>query len=107
MIGYIYLAIALLLFGIGLFIQVKKVTWLISGYNTLSKEEKEKYDIDKLCLYMGYFLYLLAAVWLLMAVAVFALSDMTEWITWAGMGAEGILIVGGIVFLNTDNRVMK
>lgn len=30
-----------------------KGSWLIAGYNTLSKEEKEKYDEKKLCTAMG------------------------------------------------------
>ena len=105
--NYMYLAIAVLLFAIGAFIKVKKVTWLISGYNTLSEEEKEKYDVDKLCRYIGNFIYMLAAVWLLMGIVVLLLPDMAEWTTWAGLGIQGILIVGAVIFLNTKDRVKK
>lgn len=42
----IFLLIALLLF-------TGKGSWLIAGYNTSSKEEKEKYDQKKLCRAMG------------------------------------------------------
>ena len=34
-------------------------SWFISGYNTASREEKEKYDEKKLCRTMGWVLVLL------------------------------------------------
>ena len=42
----IFLLISLLLF-------TGKGSWLIAGYNTASKKEKEKYDQQKLCRAMG------------------------------------------------------
>lgn len=36
-----------------------KGSWLIAGYNTASKEEKEQYDKKKLCRAMGIFLLLI------------------------------------------------
>lgn len=42
----VFLLISLLLF-------TGKGTWLIAGYNTSSKKEKEKYDEKKLCSVMG------------------------------------------------------
>jgi len=57
----IYLIPAGLLFLMGWLIRYKKYAWLISGYNISSKEEKEKYDLDKLTRLMGSFLFLLGA----------------------------------------------
>jgi len=107
MIGYIFIAVAVLLFAIGFFIKVKKITWLISGYNTSSKEEKEKYDIDKLCYYMGNFVYILAIIWLLMGLFTIMFSEHVELITGLGIGLESVVIVAGIIYLNTNNRVKK
>jgi hypothetical protein len=58
----LFFAIALILFFLGWIIKVRKVTWLISGYNTASKEKQKEYDTDKLCKYFGNFLYMLAGV---------------------------------------------
>jgi len=41
----IFLPIVLILSIIGWLVKFKKVTWLISGYNTASKQKKEEYDI--------------------------------------------------------------
>ena len=37
----------------GLIIRIFKASWLIAGYNTSSKEKKEKYDEDKLTTFVG------------------------------------------------------
>ena len=43
-------------------------SWLISGYNTASKEEKEKYDEKKLCRTMGIGMSVIAILLLIMGV---------------------------------------
>lgn len=48
----------LLLFGRG--------SWLIAGYNTAPKEEKEKYDTKKLCRTMGIGILFISALILVM-----------------------------------------
>ena len=50
-----FLLISLLLF-------TGKGSWLIAGYNTASKEEKEKYDQEKLCRVMGIMCAIIAAM---------------------------------------------
>lgn len=97
----------ILLFSIGWFVKVKKVTWLISGYNTSSKAEKEKYDIDKLCQHFGNFIYVLASISLVLTVASVMFSDQIELIVWIGVGAFMVAIVIGLIYLNTGNRVLK
>lgn len=51
----IFLLISLLLF-------TGKGSWLIAGYNTASKKEKEKYDQEKLCRVMGIMCAIIAAM---------------------------------------------
>ena len=41
-------------------------SWFISGYNTASKEEKEKYDEKKLCRTMGFGMSIIAILALTM-----------------------------------------
>ncbi len=39
------IGVAILFIVLGILIKNGKMYWLIAGYNTMSKEEKEKYDI--------------------------------------------------------------
>ena len=45
----IILIIALLFLTAGIFLLCGKGKWLIAGYNTLSKEERKKYNEKKVC----------------------------------------------------------
>ncbi|MCK5130285.1 MAG: DUF3784 domain-containing protein [Clostridiales bacterium] len=105
--NYINVGVTLILFIIGYFIKVKKVTWLISGYNTSSKEKKGKFDIDKLTHNMGNFVYLLALVWAVMSVFTIIFPLQVELIMVIGTMVFTFVIVGGVIWLNTGNRVMK
>lgn len=49
-VGY---AVAILLMIVSIILLSGHGSWMISGYNTASKEEKEKYDARKLCRVMG------------------------------------------------------
>jgi len=97
----------ILLIVMGWLIKYKKVTWLISGYNTASKQEKQQYDIEKLCKYVGNFIFILASIFLVMAVTSLLLNKYVDKITWIGFGVLAIVIICGIVYLNTGNRMKK
>lgn len=92
---------------VGWLIKYKKVTWLISGYNTASKQEKQRYDIEKLCKYMGNFIFILAGIFFVMAIINVLISGYAEMVIWIGFGVLAVAIVCGIVYLNTGNRVKK
>jgi phosphotransferase system glucose/maltose/N-acetylglucosamine-specific IIC component len=101
-----FIPMALLLI-FGWLIKYKKVTWLISGYNTASKEKKAQYDIDKLCKHMGNFLFVLAGILFIIAVAILLFREYTDTIVIVGACVEACAIVAGIIYLNTGNRVKK
>ena len=105
--NYINIGVAVILFGIGFFIKVKKVTWLISGYNTAPAEEKEKYDINKLCHHTGNFVYLLAFMWAIMTILYAIFKEQTTTIMITSAIIFTIVIVIGVVWLNTGGRVKK
>ncbi|WP_320163050.1 DUF3784 domain-containing protein [uncultured Trichococcus sp.] len=92
---------------VGWLIKYKKVTWLISGYNTAPREEKQKYDIEKLCKYMGNFIFVLASIFFVMAITSLLFNKNVDTITRFGFGVLIIVTVSGIVYLNTNNRVKK
>ncbi len=102
----IFILPMILLILFGALIKYKKVTWLISGYNTASPEKKEQYDIDKLCKYMGNFLFVLAGVFFVMAVFSM-ISGYSDKITIAGFFVLVIAILTGILYMNTGNRIKK
>lgn len=101
------ISLSLLLFIIGYFIKYKKVTWLISGYNTASKEEKEKYDIDKLCYHMGNFVLLLAFIWSILTIVILLFPAKLTVIMIIGCVIFSLAIISGLIFLNTGGRVKK
>lgn len=103
----IYFLPTAVLLIVGWLIKYKKVTWLISGYNTASKQEKQRYDIEKLCKYMGNFIFTLASIFLVMAITSVLFNKYSDRITWIGFGVLVVVMVCGIVYLNTGNRVKK
>lgn len=58
----IFAAISLLFIAIGLAISKYRCYWLISGYNTASKEEQSRIEIEKVAMHMGRMCYLIALV---------------------------------------------
>lgn len=66
--------IALSFIMMGIAIHVFKWYFLISGYNTMSKEKKDKVDIDGLARFMGMYLYAngaaFLAAWILQAIGI-------------------------------------
>lgn len=88
-------------------VKIKKVTWLISGYNTASKEKKEEYDVEKLCKYFGNFLYALAGVYMLWGIILLILPQYTDSVIISGFASSFIAIVIGIIYLNAGNKLKK
>ena len=83
-------SVLLIIFGIG--IKYFKAYWLISGYNTMSKEKKKNVDIEKLAIMVGNFCFVLAAfVFIIMIFIVFELIIPAI--------ISGILMVGAVIFL--------
>lgn len=105
--NYINIGVSLLLFAIGAFIKYKKVTWLISGCNTLPAEKKEEYDIDELSHHMGNFVFLLAFTWAVMTIIGIIFPNQLAMIMIVGCVIFTFIITGGVIFLNTGNRVKK
>ncbi|MGL4742546.1 MAG: DUF3784 domain-containing protein [Sarcina sp.] len=58
---------AILIFG-GLLIHKFKMYFLMSGYNTMTKREKENVDVVNLARYFGYTMYFLGAGWIVAGV---------------------------------------
>lgn len=81
-----------------------KGSFLIAGYNTASKAEKEKIDEKKLCKYVGKMMFLLAGSFLVI-MASDILGEM--WLLWLGLGLLFGIVIGGIIYINTGDRLKK
>lgn len=94
--------VVFILFGV--LLSLGKCSFLIAGFNTMSKEEKSKYDVLGLCKFMGKVMFIIAfcmALFLLSHILqlklIFNISLILFW----------ILILFTVIYLNTGNRFMK
>ena len=76
-------------------------SWFISGYNTASKEEKEKYDEKKLCRTMGIGMSIIAILALIMGLLENILPAFFVYI------AVGIIVVDVVVIIILENTLCK
>lgn len=97
------LCIALFLV-LGVVFSSGKGAFLIAGYNTASKAEKEQIDEKKLCNYMAKLMFALAACW---AVVASGTAFHAKWLFFLGQGLFFAVITGGVIWLNTGNRLKK
>ena len=101
---WIILGTILLFFLLGVLFSMGKGAFLIAGYNTASKAEKEKYDEKALCRFMGKLMFGLAGCQCIMALGLF-LAGM--WLFWVGMAAFLAVTFGGVIYANTSGRFLK
>ena len=76
-------------------------SWVISGYNTASKEEKEKYDEKKLCRTMGVGMSVIAVLILIMGLFENVLPAFFVYI------ALGIILVDVVVIIILGNTLCR
>lgn len=91
----ILLAIAALFVIIGLLMQTGKATFLISGYNTMPKEQQAQVDIQGLSKLMAKYAYFLAGIFLVMA--------LFEWLNFP----NGMIICIVILLISTVIVIVK
>jgi membrane protein YqaA with SNARE-associated domain len=91
---------------LGLIIRIFKASGLIAGYNTASKEEKSKYNEEKLTKYVGNMLIVSSIILLIGGfLSVFAIiPNYLVSISWV---LYSIVIIGGVVYMNAGDRIKK
>lgn len=92
---------ASILFVLGFALRSGKASWLIAGYNTMSKYEKEKYNEKALCLFVSNILLICAAIEIVEARAQY-LNNVT--LVVVGFVLIGVLAIGSVIYVNTGNR---
>lgn len=103
----IFIVVALVILVLGLFVKFKKAAWLIAGYNTASKEKQAEYDKEKLIKYVSNLLFTLAFSYFVWGIIQLILPQHSELIIWVGFGCSFVIMVAGIIYLNSGNRLMK
>lgn len=79
-------------------------SFLIAGYNTMPKKEKEEYDNKALCKFLG---KILLPIGLLMpSVAIGGIYNIL-WITFVYVAVAFGLVIFALVYANTGNRFKK
>lgn len=79
-------------------------SWLIAGFNTMDKKEREKYDAQALCRFMGK--YLLSVTLLLPAIPLGGILK-AGWLPLIFGFYAVISVIFVIVYCNTGNRFRK
>lgn len=86
-------------------------SFLVAGYNTMSKEEKEKYDDKALCRFVGKFLIMVGLITVLFAIGITLGAKYSVSLLWITIIAYSIVVTAGslivAIFLNTGNRFRK
>ena len=100
----VHCAMILIFLLLGLVFSRGKGAFLIAGYNTASKAEKEKCDEKALCRFVGKLMFILAGAWVPTALG--ALLD-RMWLLWLGLGLSFAVCIGGVVYMNTGHRFEK
>lgn len=70
-------------------------------FNTMSKDQKEKYDVLALCKFMGKIMFLIA-----FSISLFILSDIlsTKTLLYVGIALLTISAIVTVIYTNTGNR---
>jgi small-conductance mechanosensitive channel len=100
-------ATPVLLAVLGAVIRFKKAAFLIAGYNTSSKAQKEKYDKDALCKFVGNLLFVLSAILFVMMALIYFGLDRFGLVFGAGFTLFVLTVICAVIYMNTGNRFKK
>ena len=101
----IFILISLSLIGLSIPLLMGKGTGLIAGYNTMSPEEKKRYDGPALARFTGKILLVIDLATLPYGVGIFCFG--LEWLTWVYLTVVIGLSVFAAIYCNTGNRFKK
>lgn len=96
--------IILLFVVLGIILSNGRGSFLIAGFNTKSKEEKEKYDTIALCKFMGKVMFALSA-----SMVLWVISEALEitWLFTVGLVLFIAIMIFMLIYINTGNRFRK
>jgi len=99
-----YILTAAAFLALSLYLLTGRGGFLIAGYNTLPKTQKEKYDEKALCKAAGSLLLLITATLAVLFYGIYAQNSFLCYIAAAGMI---ILTAGGIIYMSKTDKFLK
>lgn len=100
----ISLILVLLFIVLGITFLMGKASFLIAGYNTMSKKEKEKYDIQSLSKFMGKIMFAISfSIFLLIISEIYNIKILYN----IGVGLNWIVPIFGVLYVNISKRFKK
>lgn len=100
----ILVTVLIFFFVIGILFSNGKGAFLVAGFNTMPKEEKEKYDTVALCKFMGKLMFALCFSMIFWLLAIIYNMDSLFII---GFILFMVCIFVSLIYMNTENRFMK
>lgn len=97
----------LLLLILGIVLRSGKASFLISGYNTLPKKEKEKYDEKKLCKFVSNLMFLLSLLLSFNGIITILKPDNYALFYIIGLFFFIVVAIVAVIYMNTGNRFKK
>jgi len=88
--------------GFGIYIQQAKAYNLIAGYNTLSKKEKEKFDIEKYALTFRNS-FLIMGILMILSYPILHLLNLDKYLSIIAIS----IIILGVLYLNYMGQVYR
>ncbi|MCR4944577.1 MAG: DUF3784 domain-containing protein [Clostridium sp.] len=100
----LFLALVALFLILGIMLSRGKWSFLIAGFNVMSKEEKEKYDELALCKFMGKFMFIIA-----FSMSLLGLSEVLKMKILFDAGVTFLIVstIFVVIYTNTSNRFEK
>ena len=103
MLGWIIIGgLSALIIAMSIYLLTGRGGFLIAGYNTAPKSEKDKLDEKRLCKFMGKILLPIGVLTLLLGI-----ESIASWFFWVYMAAIFGLVIFAAVYANTGNRFRK
>ena len=92
--------IGLFSFFMGLLIRIFKMSYLIAGYNTLSKEEKKKYNEEKVIKFVSNLIMISSVFFIIGSLLSLLLIAIQETIFFGSVIFFTGCIIGGVIYFN-------
>jgi hypothetical protein len=97
----------LFVFFLGLIIRIFKLSYLIAGYNTASKEEKKKYDEEKVIKFVSNLLMISSVFFVIGGLLSILFDSHQETIFYASSLFLTVFIICGVIYFNISGYAKK
>ncbi len=99
----ISLVTGLFVFFIGLIIRIFKMSYLIAGYNTASKEEKEQYNEEKVIKFVSNLFMVFSIFFIIAGLVSLLFVELQETIFFTSVICFTGCILGGVIYFNISS----